>query len=245
MKILESKIALVTGAAQGIGAATAKVLAEKGAIVILTDVQEEQGKQTASEIENSEFHKLDVSNKEEVSAVVAAIVEKYGRLDLSVNNAGIGGTLSPLHEVKLEDWDRMMAINLRGQFFCMQMQIKAMLANGGGSIVNVSSLAGVNGVAMGSPYSVSKHGLIGLTKSAAREYGSMNIRVNAVCPSWTETAILDGVPDRVLDFSKRYLTPMRRLGQAREIGQSIAYLLSEEASFITGTTLYLDGGMQA
>ena len=245
MKTLENKIALVTGAAQGIGAATARILAEKGAIVILTDVKEELGQQTVAGIENAEFLKLDVSQKTEVDAVVKAIIAKHGRLDLAVNNAGIGGVLSPLHEVKIEDWDKMMLINLTGQLFCLQAEIKAMLRNGGGSIVNVSSLAGGNGVAMASPYSVSKHGLIGLTKSAAREYGALNIRINAVCPSWTETAILEGVPDKVLDFSKRYLTPMRRLGQAHEIGQSIAYLLSDEASYITGTTLYLDGGMEA
>lgn len=249
MKILQNKIALVTGAASGIGRGTAEVLGQKGAKVIVTDINEKGGLETVELIKSAGgdavFYYLNVEHKSEIDAVTNKIVATEGRLDLAVNNAGIGGVLSPLHEVKLEDWDKMIAINLTGQLLCMQAQIKAMLVNGGGSIVNVSSLAGVNGVPYGGPYAAAKHGLIGLTKTAAREYAKANIRVNVVCPGFVETAILDGVPEKVLDFTVKYSTPMRRLGQPIEVGQSIAYLLSEEASFITGTSLFLDGGMKA
>ncbi|MFT5912358.1 MAG: NAD(P)-dependent dehydrogenase (short-subunit alcohol dehydrogenase family) [Paraglaciecola sp.] len=249
MKILQNKIALVTGAAGGIGRATAEVLAHKGAKVIVTDINEPSGKETVELIQKAGgeavFYALNVGNKDEIDAVMSKIIETEGRLDLAVNNAGIGGVLTPLHEVKMEDWERMIAINLTGQFLCLQAQIKAMLATGGGSIVNVSSLAGVNGIAYGGPYSAAKHGLVGLTKTAAKEYAKMNIRVNAVCPGFIETPLLDGVPEKVIQFTVQYNTPMKRLGKAIEVGQSIAYLLSEEASFITGTTLYLDGGLKA
>ena len=139
----------------------------------------------------------------------------------------------------------MIAINLTGQFLCLQAEIKAMLANGGGNIVNVASLAGVGGVAYGGPYSVAKHGLVSLTKTAAKEYAALNIRVNAVCLGFTETAILDDIPSEAVNFTVEYNTPMKRLGKPIEIGQSIAYLLSDEASYITGTILYLDGGVKA
>ncbi|MGB0930619.1 MAG: SDR family NAD(P)-dependent oxidoreductase, partial [Chitinophagales bacterium] len=177
--------------------------------------------------------------------VTAAIVASEGSLDLAVNNAGIGGKLAPLHELPLEDWNKMMAINLSGVFYCMQAQIKVMLAQGGGRMVNVSSLAGVGGMGMGSSYSAAKHGVIGLSKSAAIEYGKYNIRVNVVCPGFTETAIIEQVPDKVLEFSVKTRVPLKRLGKPEEIAKGIAWLLSEESSFVNGHSMFLDGGMKA
>ncbi len=248
MTILSNKIALVTGAARGIGAATATILAQKGAKVYATDIDETTGKVTVAAInEGGEavFLPLDVSKKDQINDVIQQIIQQEGRLDLAVNNAGIGGKMTPLHLVEEADWHQMMAINLTGQFLCMQAEIKTMMANGGGNIVNVSSLAGVNGMAYGGPYSASKHGLIGLTKTAAREYGQYNIRVNAVCPSFIETDIIGPIPDKVLDFSKKFMVPMKRLGKAQEVANTIAYLLSDEASYINGMSMFIDGGTKA
>ncbi len=249
MKLLANKIALVTGAANGIGRATAIELAKKGAIVIATDINEKDCNTTVSMITanggTAEFMQLDVAKQDEVTAVIDAIVAKHGGLDLAVNNAGIGGVMAPLHDIKLEDWNRMMDINLTGQFFCMQAELKAMLASGGGSIVNIASLAGIQGVPYGGAYSVAKHGMVSLTKTAAIEYGTSNIRVNAVAPGFTETGILSPIPKQVLEFNKNYQIPMKRFGKPEEIAQSIAYLLGPEASYVNGTILYLEGGARA
>jgi len=246
---LNGKIALVTGAAAGIGKATAVLLAKHGATVILSDVNTEQGLDVAESIKKSgahaEFMELDVGNKEQIKEVISAIVSQYGKLDIAVNNAGIGGDLAPLHLVTQEHWDRMMAINLSGQFYCLQAEITAMLKNGGGSIVNVASLAGLIGVPNGSPYSASKHGLIALTKSAAKEYAGYNIRVNAVCPGFIETNLLHNIPREALEFNKKFIVPMKRLGEAEEVAQTIAYLLSDAASYVTGTSITIDGGSRA
>ncbi len=249
MKNFDNKIALVTGAAMGIGRATALVLAEKGAKVMVTDVNKASGEETVDLIEakggTAKFYHLDVSNKEQVNEVVAKIVESEGSLDLAVNNAGIGGRIAPLHEVKLKDWNKMMRINLSGVFYCMQAQIKCMLAQGGGSMVNVASLAGLNGVGRGSSYSAAKHGVVGLTKSAAIEYGNFNIRVNAVCPGFIETAIIDQVPDQLIEFTVKTGVPLKRIGQPDEVAKVIAWLLSEDASYVNGHSMLIDGGMKA
>jgi len=249
MTNFKNKIALVTGAATGIGRATAILLAAKGAKVMVTDVNETEGRNTIQLIEEqggqAVFHLLDVSNKTQVDEVTAAIVATEGSLDLAVNNAGIGGKVAPLHELPLEDWNKMMDINLSGVFYCMQAQIKAMLAQGSGRMVNVSSLAGVGGMSRGSSYSAAKHGVIGLSKSAAIEYGQANIRINVVCPGFTETAIIDQVPDKVLDFTVKTRVPLKRLGKPEEIAKGIAWLLSDDSSFVTGHCMFLDGGMKA
>lgn len=243
---LDNKVAFVTGAATGIGRATAIALANEGAKVIVTDINEKEGLETVNRIKKeggyAKFFQLDVSKKAQVDAVVTEIFNSEGSLDFAVNNAGIGGSPAPLHETTLENWNQMMDINLTGVFLCMQAELKYMLEQGNGRIVNISSLAGLNGMPMGSPYSAAKHGVIGLTKSVAIEYGKYNIRVNAVCPGFVETPILENVPQKVLDYSTNLRVPMRRIGQPEEVANAILWLLSDESSYINGHQLLVDGG---
>lgn len=245
---LDSKVALVTGAGTGIGRATSIALAREGAKVMVTDINEKEAMATIDLINegggNATFHLLDVSNVESINNTITKIVQAEGSIDLAVNNAGIGGTAAPIHEAKLEDWMMMMNINLTGVFLCLQKELQVMLQNGGGRIVNISSLAGLNGMPMGAPYSAAKHGVIGLTKTAAMEYGKYNIRVNAVCPGFIETPILEGVPDKILEYSTKMRVPMRRIGQPEEVANSILWLLSEDSSYINGHSLFVDGGFK-
>jgi NAD(P)-dependent dehydrogenase (short-subunit alcohol dehydrogenase family) len=249
MRKLENKIALVTGAATGIGRATAIALAKEGAKVMVTDINETEGLETVNRIKKeggqAKFFQLDVSKKEQVDAVVMEIFTTEGALDLAVNNAGIGGVPSALHEIKLEDWKRMMDINLTGVFLCLQAELKCMLQKGSGRIVNVASLAGLNGMPGGSSYSAAKHGVIGLTKSVAAEYGSLNIRTNAVCPGFIQTPILDNVPQSILDHSTKFRVPMKRIGQPEEVAKAIVWLLSEDSTYVNGHHLLIDGGFSA
>jgi NAD(P)-dependent dehydrogenase (short-subunit alcohol dehydrogenase family) len=249
MRKLENKIALVTGAATGIGRATAIALAKEGAKVMVTDINETEGLETVNRIKKeggqAKFFQLDVSKKEQVDAVVMEIFTTEGALDLAVNNAGIGGVPSALHEIKLEDWKRMMDINLTGVFLCLQAELKCMLQKGSGRIVNVASLAGLNGIPGGSSYSAAKHGVIGLTKSVAAEYGSLNIRTNAVCPGFIQTPILDNVPQSILDHSTKFRVPMKRIGQPEEVAKAIVWLLSEDSTYVNGHHLLIDGGFSA
>lgn len=249
MSELKNKIAFVTGGGTGIGRATSIGLATAGAFVAVTDINEESANETLKIIRENggqgKFYLLDVSSKQNVREVVKMIVSDQGKIDCAVNNAGIGGVPKPMHMIEEKNWDQMMAINLSGVFFCMQAEIEAMLEFGGGRIVNISSLAGINGVPNGSPYAAAKHGVIGLTKSAALEYGKLNIRVNAVCPGFVETPILKGVPGELLDFYKKYSVPMKRIGQPSEIADAIVWMLSDKASYVNGHCLHLDGGYSA
>ena len=232
MESIKNKVAFVTGAAMGIGRSTAILLAEKGAKVMVTDLNEEQGKETTRIINDSggyaTFYRLDVSSKEEIAAVCNTIFKTEGSLDLAVNNAGIGGSMKPMHEIPAEKWENMLSVCLSGVFYCMQEELKLMLPKGGGRIVNVASLAGLNGVGGGSSYAAAKHGVIGLTKSAAIEYGAYNVRINSVCPGFVQTAILDNVPKEILDYSTQIRVPMKRIGTAEEVAKSIVWLLSNQ-----------------
>ena len=246
---LDNKVALVTGAATGIGRATAIVLAKEGAKVMVTDINEKEGLETVNRIEKeggqAKFLILDVSKKEQVDAVVTEIFTTEGSLDLAVNNAGIGGVPSALHEVKFENWERMININLTGVFLCLQAELKCMLQQGGGRIVNIASLAGLNGMPGGSSYSAAKHGVIGLTKSVAVEYGRLNIRTNAICPGFIQTPILNGVPQSMLDHSTKIRVPMKRIGQPEEVAKAVLWLLSEDSTYVNGHHLLVDGGFMA
>ena len=249
MDSIKDKCAVVTGAASGIGQATAVLLAKHGAKVIVSDINGTAAQATVKMIEEAggiaKFIACNVASKEAVKELIVQSIAAFGPIKYAVNNAGIGGVLSPMHELKFEDWDKMMAINLSGVFYCLREEISAMLHHGGGSIVNVASLAGLGGMPGGASYCAAKHGVIGLTKTAAIEYAKLKVRVNAVCPGWTETAILEGVPKETLNNSVTNFVPMGRLGKPDEVAETILWLLSDKASFVNGHCLTIDGGMKA
>ena len=246
---MNNKTAFITGAAKGIGRATAVALSSSGCYVILTDIDPEGLNQTKEFIEENggkaSSFVLDVSDQQQVDSVHKRALKDHKRIDYFVNNAGIGGTLTPLHLMTTEDWRKVLAVDLDSVFYCLQAQIKILLPQGGGSIVNVSSIAGIKGVSYGGHYTAAKHGVLGLTKTAALEYGRHNIRVNGICPSFLETEIIEPIPDKVLDFVKNNRTPLKRLGKPEEAANAILWLLSDKASFVNGHSLVIDGGMEA
>jgi len=249
---LKNKVAIVTGAGKGIGWGIAKVFSQEGAKVVVVDWDEEAGKKTAEEIRQSGgdaiFVHCDVSNEEQVKAMVQATLDKYGRIDVLVNNAGIG-VYKPVLEATSEDWDRCLAVNLKSVFLCSKYAIPHMQAAGKGAIVNISSVhshATVNGVA---PYAASKGGITALTRNMAIDYGP-TIRVNAIAPGWVLTPLIQSIFDSYPDpAEQRRLVEqrqvMKRIGRPEDIGHAAAFLASDEASFITGTQLFVDGGLTA
>ena len=249
---LENKVAIVTGAGKGIGSGIAKVFSQEGAKVVIVDWDEEAGKKTAEEIRQSGgdalFVNCDVSNEEQVKAMVQATLDKYGRIDVLVNNAGIGVYL-PVLEATSDDWDHCLAVNLKGVFLCSKYTIPHMQAVGKGAIVNISSVhahATVNGVA---PYAASKGGITALTRNMAIDYGPA-IRVNAIAPGWVLTPLIQSIFDSYDDPAEQQRLVeqrqvMKRIGQPEDIGYAAAFLASDEASFITGTQLFVDGGLTA
>ena len=246
---LKDKVVIITGAGSGIGAAAAKLLGERNATVVVSDINLSNAEKIAAEIEkNGGFAsaiKTDVTKFEEVEALIAQTVSKYDRVDVIVNNAGIGGK----HQLKTaehthDDWHNVIAVNQTGVFYCMQAALKQMMKQGHGTIVNVASLAGLKASGNNLSYSASKFAVVGMTKSAALEYGSKNIRINAVCPGYTHSALLDQlltVRQDMGDLLKR-LIPMKRFGEANEIAEGICFLASDNSKFMTGQTLTLDGG---
>jgi len=255
MPLLADKVALVTGAGAGIGRATALAFARHGARVVVSDIDADAGEQTTQMLRASgaeaSFVRADVSKAADVEAMVAHVSATYGRLDCACNNAGIEGTVRPLTEQSDENFDRIIAVNLRGVFLCLRAEIAAMLGSGGGAIVNLSSVAGLIGFPGLSPYVASKHGVNGLTKNAALEYAKQGIRVNSVCPGGIDTRMLDSLAEQATGGTASTsemmapLHPMGRIGTAEEVANLIVWLCSPQAAFVTGAHVPVDGGYVA
>jgi len=245
---MKNKTVIITGAASGIGKATAALFANQGADVVISDIQESEGMAVAKEISaaggKASFFKTDVSKPEEMEALVNFAVKTYGKLDVAVNNAGIGGELNPTADMSIEGWQKVISINLNSLFYGMKYQIQAMLKNGSGSIVNISSILGSVGFAGSAGYAAAKHGVIGLTQTAALEYSAQNIRINAVGPGFIETPLLNGLD---AEMKKQLVTlhPIGRLGKSEEVAELILWLSSDKSSFVTGSYYPVDGGYLA
>ena len=243
---------LITGGASGIGAASALLLASRGAKVVIGDMAEEMGAAVAKQGQDAGnsvvFKKVDVTSGDEVRALFDFAVETLGGLDVVVNNAGIDHKPSPMHELSDDDFDRNIAVNLKGVWHCMRAAVNCMLPNGGGHVINVASIAGLRSAPMISAYSAAKHGVMGLTKSAAHEYARANIRFNAVCPSFIDTPMVRNTMATMDERTQQATvkaSPMRRLGDVNEVSGAIAWLASDESSFMNGHAFTLDGGMLA
>lgn len=250
-KLLEGKSGLVTGAASGIGRASAIAFAKEGAKVMVSDVSQEGGEETVrliiEEGGEAEFFKCDVSDEGQVKALVEATIAAFGKLDWAHNNAGIASPSAPIADMESKDWKKTLSIDLDGSFYCLKYELAAMMKSGGGAIVNTSSTAGLRGVPNLSPYSSSKWGVNGLTKTAAIEYGKYGIRVNSICPGMTETpgveAWTKGAPEQAAQVKSTI--PLGRLGTAEEQANAAIWLCSDKASYITGVNLEIDGGRSA
>ncbi len=252
MPQLEGKTALVTGAASGIGRASALALAREGAALCVSDINMEGAQETARLISAAGGQAIarlcDVADKSEVQAMVAAALTAFGKLDAAVNNAGISGHFDQrLHQADDETFERVIDVNLRGVWHCMKAELPPMLAQGSGAIVNIASVAGLIGAPKAADYTASKHAVVGITKSAALDYAKSGIRVNAVCPAYTDTAMVQGAiagnPGMASIMARAI--PMGRLGLAEEIAEAVVWLCSDASSFVTGHALVLDGGLVA
>lgn len=241
----ERRTALITGAGSGIGRQTAYVFAERGVRLVLVDVDEEGGQETRSGVERfgveSTFIPCDVTRDEQVSSAIDAALERFHRLDYAYNNAAIAGADADTKDYPLEDWDRVLAVNLTGVWLCMKHEIACMLAAGGGSIVNASSIAGLLGYQGGVAYIAAKHGVLGLTKTAAIECAEAGVQINAVCPGYVDTPMIATYgPERAKIWVEKH--PIKRLARPLEISQTVVWLCMDAPPFLTGQAITVDGG---
>lgn len=245
----EGKVAVVTGGGSGIGAAVSRQLAGEGAEVVVADLNADAAANIAAEIRSNgglaRDYAIDVTDPEAVEKLVEFAVQKCGGLHLAVNNAGVDGVRKATADYPLDNWHKLMNVNLNSVFYCMKYEIAAMLARGGGSIVNMSSVLGAVGLPTAAAYTAAKHGVVGLTKVAAIEYARFGIRINAVGPGWIETPLLSEHAEIASTRRMEALQPMGRRGKPEEVASLVCFLLSEQASFITGSYHLVDGAYSA
>jgi NAD(P)-dependent dehydrogenase (short-subunit alcohol dehydrogenase family) len=247
---LDNRATIVTGAASGIGRAIALAYAREGARVIVSDIAEEGGEETVEMIQEATpgaeavFVRADVSKPEDNESLVKAALDRFGALHVACNNAGIGGELNPVGDLSVEGWRKVIEVNLSGVYYAMHAQIPRMLEAGGGSIVNMASILGQVGTAGASGYVAAKHGVVGLTRTAALEYAEQGLRVNAVGPAYIDTPLLENLPPEARTGLVA-LHPIGRLGRSEEVAELVVWLSSEKASFVTGAYYPVDGGYLA
>lgn len=245
MKKLKDKIVFITGANSGIGRASAIEAANEGAIVIVADLEQVDHTETMKIITEispkSIFIPIDVANEESVKNAISKTVNTFGRLDIALNNAGIGAPPTGIHDLTSKDWQRVIDINLTGNFYCVKHELEQFLKQGGGVIVNLASLAGIMPEATAPAYTASKHGVVGLTKNIAIQYGAKNIRANALCPAYVITPMTENAGE---EFHKKWIAevPMGRLGRPEEVAKAFIFFASEDSSYCNGTSLIIDGG---
>jgi NAD(P)-dependent dehydrogenase (short-subunit alcohol dehydrogenase family) len=248
---IEGRVALITGAAGGIGESTAYAFAAAGAKLMLADFDEERGRTVAAKIVSeggsAEFTACDVADEAQVKALVERTVSAFGSLDFAHNNAGVTGVNAKLADQEFDTWNKVIGVNLTGVFLCLREELRVMIEQGNGAIVNTASNAGFRGFEGLGPYVASKHGVIGMTKSAAVEYGPLGLRINAVCPGATESPMLERVlaHDAAIAPAMTSRVPLGRFGRAQDIAEAVVWLCSDSAAYITGTTLLVDGGNTA
>ena len=249
MKDLEGKVAIVTGAGSGIGRAVALLYAKEGAKVVVSDINEIEGQRTVEQIKlakgDAAFIGADVSKPNENQTLVEKTVNLFGGLNITCNNAGIGGPLAPTGEYPVDGWDKVISINLSGIFYGMRYQIPSILNSGGGSIVNMTSILGIVGTKYSPAYVAAKHGIIGLTKTAALEYADKNIRINSIGPGYILTPLLTNTLDDATLKALNGMHPIGRLGTSEEVAELVHWLSSPKASFVTGSYYTIDGGYTA
>lgn len=245
---MKGKTVIITGGASGIGEAAVRLFASSGANVVVSDIDSTKGNKLVNEIREvdgiASFFKTDVAVAQQMEALVNYAVDAYGKLDIAVNNAGIGGEQNAIADMSIEGWEKVISINLNSLFYGLKYQVAAMLKSGGGSIVNITSILGAVGFVGSSAYSAAKHGIIGLTQTAALEYSAKNIRINAVGPGFIDTPLLHAMDSKMKD-QLISMHPIGRLGKSEEVAELILWLGSEKSSFVTGSYYPIDGGYLA